>query len=104
MYKNYNKQIAKNNYLRISAIPVSETSNKVDTIVKVETEKKEENSNQVITELNALHEEKQELQHQINYLEDRLDDCICIKKENKKLKKKLEWCRITVDGLKGDVE
>ena len=63
-----------------------------------------QNSNQVITELNALHEEKQELQHQINYLEDRLDDCICIKKENKKLKKKLEWCRITVDGLKGDVE
>ena len=82
--------------------------------------------------LNTLHEENQELQHQINYLEDRLDDCICIKKENKdlkaenlelsqkilkglfedenaelrkenkKLKEELEWCRMTVDGLKGD--
>ena len=45
LHNNYNKQIAKNNYLRISGIPVSESNNnanKVDTIVNVETEKKEE--------------------------------------------------------------
>ena len=43
LHKNYNKQIAKNNYLRISSIPVSQqTTAKVDTIVNVETEKKEE--------------------------------------------------------------
>ena len=26
-----------------------------------------------------------------------------LKQQNKKLKEELEWCRITVDGLKGDV-
>ena len=41
LHKNYNKQIAKNNYLKISSIPVSQT-NKIDTIVNVEPEKKEE--------------------------------------------------------------
>jgi hypothetical protein len=42
LHKNYNKQIAKNNYLKISSIPVSQQTNKVDTIVNVEPEKKEE--------------------------------------------------------------
>ena len=26
-----------------------------------------------------------------------------LKQQNKKLKEELEWCRITIDGLKGDV-
>ena len=49
---------------------------------KLYTDKK-----QVVKLLNNLNEEKEELQHQINYLEDRLDDCVCIKKENEQLKK-----------------
>lgn len=78
-----------------------------------------------------LIKENEQLKHEINYLENRLDDCVCLKKENKdlkeenlelsqkilkglfedendelrkenkKLKEELEWCRMTVDGLKG---
>lgn len=82
--------------------------------------------------LNSFEDENEQLKHEINYLENRLDDYICLKKENKdlkeenlelsqkilkglfedendelrkenkKLKKELEWCRMTVDGLKGN--
>lgn len=81
--------------------------------------------------LNKLIEENEHLKHEINYLENRLDDCVCLKKENKdlkeenlelsqkilkglfedendelrrenkKLKEELKWYRMTVDGLKG---
>jgi hypothetical protein len=39
LYKNYNKQIAQNNFIKISSIPTSQ--NKVDTITKVEETKQE---------------------------------------------------------------
>ena len=45
LHNQYNKQIAQNNYLRVSRIPVSQANNnanKIDTIVNVEPEKKEE--------------------------------------------------------------
>ena len=50
--KNYNKQIAKNNYLRISSIPVSQqTVAKVDTIVNVDETKKDEVKQEVKEEV-----------------------------------------------------
>jgi NADH:ubiquinone oxidoreductase subunit len=55
LHKNYNKQIAKNNYLKISSIPVSQT-NKIDTIVNVEPEKKEETKKEVKQETKQEHE------------------------------------------------
>jgi len=42
-YNNYNKQIAQNNYIKISSIP--STQNKVDTLMIVEDNKKEEEHN-----------------------------------------------------------
>ena len=39
LYKNYNKQIAQNNFIKISSVPTSQ--NKVDTITKVEETKQE---------------------------------------------------------------
>ena len=52
LHKNYNKQIAKNNYLRISSIPVSQqTVAKVDTIVNVDETKKDEVKQEVKEEV-----------------------------------------------------
>ena len=88
LHKNYNKQIAKNNYLKISSIPVSDVNNKVDTIVKVEPEEKKEEVKQ---------ETKQEVKEEHNVaeastikLEDtKLDDTG--KKFFKEWNIKIEW-------------